>query len=218
VQQSFKPIERLRLVEFSREWGLPIVLNPATEEIVRLGTELKARNNQFIRYQFLTYQRSDDYKGFQNVLQHLTQLGGWTFNNQLAVTNFNSSTNKGSYFRPVLDMSKVLKQMASMKLGFRYALENNEIRNKLNDSLSPLSFSFDTYSAYLKTDEAKKNKFGVTFFTRSDKHPFANSLTSADRSYNVNVQGELLKSSKHQLLFNTNYRVLKVYNKAISPQ
>jgi hypothetical protein len=29
VQQKFKPLERLRYVEFSREWGLPLVLQPA---------------------------------------------------------------------------------------------------------------------------------------------------------------------------------------------
>ena len=38
--------------------------------------------------------------------------------------------------------------------------------------LSALSFGFETYSAYLKSDEHKKNKYGTTFFTRSDNYAF----------------------------------------------
>jgi len=36
------------------------------------------------------------------------------------------------------------------------------------DTLTADAFYFDSYSVYLKSDEAKKNKYGVTFFTRQD--------------------------------------------------
>ena len=42
VQQKFKPLERLRYVEFTREWGLPLVLNPATENIFRASTGIRS--------------------------------------------------------------------------------------------------------------------------------------------------------------------------------
>jgi hypothetical protein len=217
VQQKFRPVERLRFVEFSREWGLPLVLTSATENILRLSSQLK-NNNGALSYQFMNYQRSDHYRGYQNILQHTLNTKGWTINNQIAVTNFGTQTEKGSFFRPVLDMSRLFKSLSSVRLGFRYALEKNEVRNKLRDTISPLSFSFDTYSAYLKSDESKKNKWGVTFFTRSDKYPTAKNLIKGDRSYNTNVQVELLESSKHQVIFSATYRVLKVYDKTVSQQ
>jgi hypothetical protein len=116
----------------------------------------------------------------------------------------------------VIDVSKQLKKLAAMQLGLRYALEKNEVRDKRNDTLSPLSFSFDTYTAYLKSNEQRKNRYGVTFFTRADKYPLYKQLEKGDRSYNVNFNAELLKSEHHQLLFNTTYRKLKVYNKNVS--
>jgi len=217
VQQKFRPIERLRFVEFSREWGLPLVLNSATEDILRLSSQLK-NNHGGVSYQFMNYKRSDQYSGYQNIVQQTLNSKGWTMNNQVAITNFNTRADKGTFIRPVIDMSRLFKSLSSVRLGFRYALERNEVRNKLRDTISPLSFSFDTYSAYLKSNETKKNKWGITFFTRSDKYPTAKNLVRGDRSYNTNVQLELLESSKHQLLFSATYRVLKVYDKALSKQ
>lgn len=217
VQDKFRPIERLRFVEFSREWGLPLALAPATENILRLSSGLK-NSNGALNYQFMTYQRSDNYKGAQNILQQTLNTKAWTLNNQFAVTNFTTANDKGSYIRPVIDASRLFKSLSSIRVGFRYALERNEVRNIAKDTVSRLSFSFDTYTAYLKSNEAKKNKWAVNFFTRSDKYPTSKALARGDRSYNTNVQLELLQSAKHQLLFSATYRVLKVYDKTVSPQ
>lgn len=217
VQQKFKPLERLRFVEFSREWGLPLVLQPATENILRLSSQLK-NSNSSLTYQFMNYRRSDSYKGSQNIIQHTINAKGWALNNQLALTSFNGFTGKGNFFRPVLDVSRQFRRLASVRLGFRYALENNKVKDQSADTLSRTSFSFDTYSAYLKTDENKKNRFGISFFTRSDKYPLNKQLIRGDRSYNTNVEMQLLKSEHHQFLFSATYRVLKVYNKIVSRQ
>jgi hypothetical protein len=219
TQQKFKPLERLRFVEFSREWGLPLQLNPATEDILRLSSQLRSTTSS-ITYQFMNYQRSvgDHYKGFQNIIQQTLNAKGWALNNQVALTSFDGFTGKGKYFRPVFEVSRQFKRLASMRLGFRYALENNEVRNSSTDTLSATSFSFDTYSAYLKSAESKKNKFGISFFTRSDKYPSYKELIRGDRSYNTNVEMQLLQNQHHQLLLSTTYRVLKVYNKLVSRQ
>jgi hypothetical protein len=217
VQDKFKPIERLRFVEFSREWGLPLLINPATENIVRLSSALKNKNSA-LSYQFMNYGRSDGYSGYQNILQHTVNTDGWTINNQFALTSFQTATDKGSFLRPVVDMSRLFRKISSVRLGVRYALEKNEVKSLLKDSLSPTSFSFDTYTAYLKSDESKRNKWALQFFTRSDKYATASALVRGDRSYNSNFQVELLQSQKHQLIFNTTYRVLKVYDKTVSAQ
>lgn len=217
VQKQFHPLERLRYVEFSREWGLPQVLEAADEDILRFSTQLQGKSNS-VNYQFMTYQRSDDYHGVQNILQQNTTLGGWTFANQLALTNFTNAQTKGAFFRPVIDVSKQLKQFHFLKVGARYALEKNEVKDKQTDSTTNSSFSFDTYSAYIKTDESKKNRYALTFFTRADKYPFDKTLAKGDRSYNINLQAQLTKSEHHQLLFNTTFRQLDVLNDKITTQ
>jgi len=217
VESKFRPLERLRFVEFSREWGLPLVLNPATENIIRLSTGIKAKKHS-LSYQFMNYRRSDGYQGNQSLLQQVADLGGWMMNNQFVITRFDGSTGKGSYLRPVVDISKQLKKLSSMRLGMKYALERNEVLDPVADTVTALSFSFDTYTAYLRSNENKKNRWAVNFFTRSDKYPQAKSLVRGDRSYNINVEAQLLKSEKHQVLFSSTYRILEVENKAVSRQ
>lgn len=218
VQDKFRPLERLRYVEFSRDWGLPYNPKSATENIIRAGARLKDRNINTISYQFTNYNRSDNYNGIQNAVMQNSNWKGWILDNQVVITNFSTQTSKGNFFRPIVDISKRLPKLDSFRLGFRYTLEKNITRNKTTDALDSLSFSFDTYTVYLKSDERKKNRYGVTFFTRADKYPGIKDLASGDRSLNLNVQAELTKNPRHHFFFNSTFRKLKVYDQAISRQ
>jgi hypothetical protein len=220
VQDKFRPLERLRTVEFSRDWGLPIIVNPATESIFRAGFGLKNDKNHAFAYKFINYTRSDNYTGFQNNILHTAGWKGWQFNNELTITNFNSAVAKGAFLRPIIDISKQLKSLNDWKLGFRYSLEQNNARDKNTDTLTRDAFSFDIYSAYLRSDERKKNRYGITFFTRTDKYSFDNgkNFIRGDRSLNLNLQTELLANARRQFYLNATFRKLKVYNTAVSRQ
>lgn len=218
VQSKFKPLERLRTVEFSRDWGLPFTLLPANESIFRATAGLRDKTNHSLTYGLINYNRSDKYNGFQNTLQHTAAWKGWQINNQFVITNFNTAADKGTFLRPVIDISKQMKQINNWRLGLGYAIEKNEVRGKLTDTLTPVAFSFDIYSLYLKSDEAKRNRYGITFFTRSDKYPISKAFVRGDRSLNLNLQTELLANPKRQFYLNTTFRKLKVYNVAVSKQ
>lgn len=218
VQDKFKPLERLRSVEFSRDWGLPLIPQEATENILKVSAGLSDKNNHAFSYQFINYHRSDNYNGFQNSVVHILNWKGWQLNNQFVMTNFNSADNKGTFLRPVVDISKQLRRMKNWRLGARYALEQNTPRDKITDTLMPLAFAFDSYSIYLRSDERKKNRYGITFFTRSDKYPVQKDLIRGDRSLNLNLQTELLANPNRQFYLNTTFRRLHVNNSSVSKQ
>ena len=210
VQGKFRPLERIRNVEFTRDWGLGLQVLPADEHIIRASARLQNAKSNLLSYQVQNYNRGDDYNGFQNNIQHVFNWQGWQLNNQLALTNFRARFTKGNFIKPVIDISKQLKRFSDFRLGFRYALEENKTKDKGSDTLTIQSFSFDTYSAYVKSAEQRKNKFGVTFFTRSDKYPVNKRLIRGDRSMNLNVQTELLANPHHQFLLNTTFRKLRI--------
>jgi hypothetical protein len=216
VQKRFQPVERLRYVEFSREWGLPVTTAAADEDIVRFSTALKSKAGNGINYQFMTYHRSDRYKGYQHIVQQNLNLRGWVFANQAALTSFYTDEQEGNFFRPVVDISKEFASLKNIRLGARYAAEKNEVHNRSTDTLYFNSFQFDTYTAYLKTDPKKKNKYALNFITRSDKYPVGKTFVQSDKSFNVNLQAELLKSDHHQFLVSTTYRRLQVQNEKLA--
>jgi hypothetical protein len=218
VQDKFKPLERLRTVEFTRDWGLPLVVSSATESIIKASAGLSNDKNHAFTYQFMNYHRSDNYNGFQNSILHTANWKGWQFNNQFVITNFTDSSNKGSYLRPVIDISKQMKTLANWRVGFNYSLEQNATRNKISDTLTPLAFSFDTYSFYLKSDEKMKNHYNITFSTRSDKYPVNKDFKRGDRSYNLNLQTELLSNPKRRLYLTATFRELKVFDTTLTNQ
>lgn len=219
VQDRFRPLERLRTVEFSRDWGLPLFIRPATENIIRATTGLTS-DRSAVTYRFTSYTRGSDYKGFQHAVNHTAAWKGWQFANEIVLTQYSTATGKGAFWRPTLDLSKRLTQLRNWRLGFRYAMEKNAVRNKPTDTLAATAFFFDTYSVYLKSDEAKKNRYGLNFFTRSDKYayPAGKTFAAGDRSYNLNLQAELLADPRRQFYLNATFRKLEVYNPGLSTQ
>jgi hypothetical protein len=218
VQNKFKPLERLRTVEFSRDWGLALQVIPETENIIRASAGLRNNKNLGITYRFTNYKRGDSYSGVQNAIQQNTDWKGWQFNNEFVITSFDALNDKGTFWRPTIDLSKQLKQFKNYRLGFRYAEEKNTVKDKSADTITPQAFFFDSYSVYLKSDETKKNRYGVTFFTRSDKYAAGKNFIRGDRSLNLNLQTELLSNPNRQFYLNTTFRKLKVLNSAVSKQ
>ncbi len=218
VQDRFQPLERLRNVEFSRDWGLSITPKKATENIIKAATGLRSDKGNSVQYQFTGYHRSDHYKGFQNALTHIASYKNWNFNNQVVLTNYNTDTYRGHFLRPIIDVSQKLPWLKNWMLGGKYTLEQNVNWDKLADTLKAETFSFDTYTVYLTSGAESKNKYNLNFYTRSDQHPSGKKMIRGDRSYNLNFRAELLSNAKRQFYLNTTFRKLKVYNEAASRQ
>ncbi len=215
VQARFKPLERLRNVEFTRDWGLPLQTVVQDETILTAGSELSG-NNQLFRYQLTKYHRGDSFNGLRNTLTQQKTSGNWTMNNVVMLSNVNSATDKGYFFRPTLNIARKFPKLKNHTLSAQYALEHNEISNKRTDSVALQSFAFETIQVALKSDEAKQNRWGITYFTRTDAYPVGKELVRADRSRNLNLSTELMKSEHHQFRFSTTIRRLEVLKAGVT--
>lgn len=219
VDARFKPLERLRTVEFTRDWGLPLVVTtPENENIVSAGVQLSDKGNNSLSYQFTEYNRGTTFTGFRNSITHVQTIGGWTFNNQFSLSNIEATDQKGYFWRPGVSISRRFKKLWNYTLGGSYAVEHNAIRNKFTDSMATQSFSFSTATAYLKSDAAKPNHWGITWFTRTNSYPLGTDLLKADRSQNVTLTTELLKNPHQQFRFTSTYRNLKIINSTLNSQ
>jgi hypothetical protein len=218
VQDKFRPLERLRNVEFNRDWSLAFDAPYANEHLINASFQIADSTNNRMKYMFSDYNRSDNYNGVRHAITHFLQTKGWKIADQIAVTSINSNTQKGSFSRPSIDISKVISKLKHIQAGGSYSGEHNKLHEKIYDTLSPFSFAFDIWQLYLKSSDSRLNKWGITYFTRRDKYPFVKELISTDRSNNISFFTELLKNENNQFKLNVTYRKLQILNTLLAKQ
>ncbi len=216
VQDKFKPLETLRNVEFNRDWSLPFDAPPATENLIRASLELNDFKNNYLKYGFTDYNRSDNFNGVRNAIENVMEIKGWHFNNRFSITNINSSIQTGSYLRPTFEVYRSFAGLNDIKIGANYSSENNQQVAKISDTLMPISFAFNIWQVYVKSSEKKPNKWGINYSARENKIPFQKELISQDKSRNINLMNELMSNEHRQLRLNVTYRELTVKNKNLS--
>ena len=218
VEAKFKPLERLRNVEFTRDWGLNLQTTPANESILTAGLQLSDSKANSLRYQFTAYNRDSDFKGLRNSFQHSQNIKGWQLNNVFMISTVDATNEKGYFLRPTIDITRVFPKLRNYSINVNYAVEHTEIRYKSSDTVTPNSFAFRNFQVALKSNLVKPNRWGITYFTRTNEYPFGKDLSKSDRSHNVNLSGELLKNERHQFRFNATYRTLSILNPEVTTQ
>lgn len=218
VEANFQPVERLRPVEFTRDWGLPLVVGPANETLYSAGIQLSDRKKNMIRYEFSGYERGTSFQGIRNTITHAQDFGGWHVNDQFSLTSDNGTTSKGFLLRPKIDVSKTLKNFSNYLLGANYSIEHNEIRDKTTDTVTSQSYAFGTLQAYLKSPVKNLNNWGIVYTQRENSYPFGKELAKGDRSQNVNIFAELSRNKHHQFRLNATYRSLEILNTKVTSQ
>ncbi|MEO8416298.1 MAG: hypothetical protein ABI472_21735 [Ginsengibacter sp.] len=216
VQDRFKPIERLRNVEFNRDWSLPFDAPPATENLITGSLQLHDAKKNYVKYALTSYDRSDNFSGIRNSIEHEMTVKGWKFADKFYITNINSRVQKGSFTRPSIEVSKMFPSLKNITVGGSFSAENDKQLNKQYDTLAPESFAFNLWQVYVKSSEKKLNRWGVTYFTRTDKIPFQKDLITGDKSQNISLITEFLKNENHQFKLNVTYRKLNVVNRGIT--
>lgn len=218
VEARFKPIERLRNVEFNRDWSLPFDAPAATEHLLNGALQLKDKKENRVKYELTSYTRSDNYKGYRHSYFHFMDINGLKITDQFNLTNTNNDIQKGYFFRPSIDISKQLRQFKNLEIGGGFASESNKLSNKQYDTLMPLSFAFNTWQTYIKSPTTKVNKWAFTYTSRVNKFPINKELLVSDKSQNYNFTTEILSNDHHQLKLNLTYRKLQIINKVITKQ
>jgi hypothetical protein len=218
VQANFKPLERLRPVEFSRDWGLALNVAAATERLYNAGIMLSDKKLNSIRYDIGRYQRGDGFTGMRHILTVKQDIHGWRLSNQLSITKSDSTNFSGYYIRPTFDVSKQLTRLKKYMIGATYSMERNVDRDKQTDTVTATSFSFQTFQAYLRSPADKPDHWGLTFATRENSYPYGKSLLIGDRSRTFNLSADILKNPHHQFHINTTYRNLQIVRSGLTTQ
>ena len=216
VSETFRPLERLRTVEFLRDWGLPFNTGAALEQLPTANLRLKDEKENTFEVSYLGYLRSDGYTGHRQTIVHRQLWKGWNLNDQVMYTTISTLTDKGFLLRPYVNLVKTFPQLRNYNLGLTFSMDHNLLRNRTNDLVSATSFSFTDRTAFIRSNQNKDNRWSLTYYSRTTRLPVIKEFLPSDISHNFTGLVELLKNRSHQFRLNATYRILKVTNPAIT--
>jgi hypothetical protein len=218
AQARFKAVERLRNIEFLRDWSLPFDLLPSNEKITSFSTKISDASSNSVQYEIVNYNRGDGYNGFRQTLTQHASKNEFNVNTVFSFTNFNAKLQSGNFIRPTIDINKSFSKLSFLQTGFKYLGEHNKLTDKISNTLNVTSFGFDVYEMYVRSNQTKLNKWGASFALRKDLLPKQNSLVAANKSDNYNVFTELMKNDHHKFRFTGTYRKLTILDSTLSRQ
>jgi hypothetical protein len=218
VSENFRALERLRTVEFLRDWGLPFDAGFASEQLLGGSVRLSQSAVHQLRYDFTNYQRGTAYSGSRHTIDHSVQARGWSVKDILQYTRIRGNVFNGYFLRPSVLVGKQFAKWKQHEIGGSFALEHNELRSAVGDTLTAGSFSFRDWRAFFRSDATKKNRWSLQWFQRANSFPLPGGFVPLDVNNNYNLLVDLFKNPRHQFRLNTGYRTLQVKTPGITNQ
>jgi len=206
---TFKRIERFRAVEFQRNWNVQSIegLKDQYNGVASLG--LFNRDVGLVQYDFTTYQITDTYSGYRNMLKiDWKRFVNAKINASYLTTH---GVNQTSFLRHKSDISK---QFGFVRIGFKDDHEMNLF--KTGDSIWNNSYQYYDWEVYAQNQDSSKNKFRVFYKERLDKYNNNNVLNNAALARNPGVSIELNKNPNHRFGVRSMYRVLEIKDSTLT--
>lgn len=169
--ESFSFIDRVRYIEFDRDWSLNRQeFNTLFSENI-FNARLQAQKDNFndLSYELTRRKRGEAVDGFQHnflVKQRWgniqAQVDGFLMNNDQPLLS-------SSWNRINTDISYRGNWLIP---GIRLRRDRNEVSNALNNEVVRSAMHFDELGFYLKNSDSLNTNYGVTFQRRTDRIPF----------------------------------------------
>jgi hypothetical protein len=204
---SFSFIDRLRYIEFDRDWGLdPIDLQaPREERIGQLAVELAKNNDEFIAYRLNIRNRGELLDGMQQNAQVYQKLGKrFTLRNDWFSLNSNVAELDNQWVRYTGELAY---RGSWLVPGYKLQVDRNEVRNAETDSIVGSAMNFLEHQMFIRSNDTLKYSFYATAAWREDQFPLDGKLVADTKAF-TSQYGFQRKFGTHDLKSTFTYRKL----------
>ncbi|HSG67260.1 MAG TPA: hypothetical protein VK994_01040, partial [Bacteroidales bacterium] len=118
-----------------------------------------------------------------------------------------------NFMRHKADISKKMKWLS---IGLRQEAEYNTFTDVASDSITPASFSWNAWEAYINNPDTAANKFGAFYKQRLDKKPRNNALAASTFAREVGANTILSKNPANRISLTVTYRRLEIRDSTIT--
>jgi hypothetical protein len=217
VDANFTPLNPYRSAEFTRDWNLPNQNITGKQNIFKTSISLNQSDSLILSYDYNLFDIQNTYKGINQKASFNYLLKGLKVDSKIDFLKSEGYGENTSFVRPLFDISQLISQDNSLRIGVRFEREEN-LRSTANITNSN-SFAFNLYSMYLKNSESNTLHFKVQFNKRSDLFvdPGLNSLSESIATNEISTSARWTITPSHNLSFNFGWRNFEVLNRALLP-
>jgi hypothetical protein len=211
VDKNFVTTERLRNIEFFRDWNLPFLVTPENELWKSIGFQLiDSSKNEFKLVQ-QQYKRGTNYTGNRLNTSHLWRKKQWFtqhFTQLLQATGYGE---KGRFNKAFAQANYTTGKNAFYEVYAKYLLEDAQFRYQISDTFTNTSFKFSEKTIGFKSNPNLLNKYSWEYMRRRDEYPFGKNMELGDASHNITAQWDRFKNENSQWTLRATYRYLQVF-------
>lgn len=216
VDQQFRPLERFRTIEFSRDWNVPVNERIEQEHLGFVSLLLNKDKLGQLNYQFGTYLRGHSFTGTQHAGSMLISTSGYRMLLKGDVMQQQATLFKSTYYRPGVELEKEFRQFKSMTIGAKLMAEQNELKDAQTDTLMKNAFSFDVLSVYVKNKGDSKNNFVAEYIHRNDRGVKNNAFKKSTEGNTFSLNANIGSIKNQELRFTGAYRILSIKDSGIT--
>ncbi len=213
VRKDFTPIEPYRKVEFNRDWNIDHLESDKDQHQGELTIGVENAKHGTAAYSFSLLDNGSVYRGNMNSLAASLNAYGFYLKYNGSLLNTRQASYNTYFLRNKADLAKKMKWLT---LGLRQESEYNTFRDAVTDSLTPSSFSYNSWEAYVSNNDSSENKYAVFYRQRLDKRANENSLTASTFAREAGASATLKKNPSNRLGVTLTYRNLRILDSLLS--
>ncbi|EOZ92376.1 hypothetical protein A33Q_4469 [Indibacter alkaliphilus LW1] len=205
---NFSFIDRLRYIEFDRDWSLTPedAATAGHERIFNTQLEFQKDLNNLATYRFNFRNRGNILSGTQHMAKWNQQIGKRFFvKNDFFLLDSDVRDFNSSWIRYTGDLQYRSKVLVP---GYRVMLDRNAVRDTDRDSVVSTAMNFLEHMVYLNSNDTLPYSFFVNATVREDKFPLLGELTPDTEAFQT-MFGLKRRFKGHDLSATFTYRELE---------
>lgn len=195
--KEFNFIDRLRYIEFDRDWGLEVGTPPAQgrEQILNTGLELRADDGAALSLSLSGRKRGEVVNGWQQKFSLSEKIAGFNLQSQGFLMRNKNPSYEASWNQWAADLRY---EKLPLQPGYRFESDRNVVRRVDTDSVLRTAMNFSEHRVYVQTSDTSRWQLNLSQTWRVDRLPFAGALM--DGTYARNTSMSTRTSGKGQSL------------------
>jgi len=211
IDEDFITVERIRNVEFSRDWNITNVndLHNKKQQYIVGGLNFINDSIGVVSYNYENLTLGKDYKGNRHNLLANLQIKNTNIYGEASLLNNEDIIEKNNFYRLY---TGVIQNFTKSWLGAKYNVENNERKDKISQNLTKLSHRYKEVEGFFGIGDSTKifTEIGYNFRkTDSVQNTLLENVSKANTYF---LKSKLIQNVKTDLALFVNYRTVDNVN------